>query len=68
VKEYEATEAAAGRQPNMDRAVDYVLDKFPSATRDRVRGFYTDAVGQKGRGRPRKSRVAILRILTAIFT
>jgi hypothetical protein len=56
VEEYKQAEAAAGRQPNMDRAVDYVLAEFQRAGRTRVRGFYTIAVGQKTRGRPRKSR------------
>ena len=56
VKDYETAEATEGRQPNMDRAVKYVLTRFQRAGRTRVRGFYTKTVGQKGRGRPPKSR------------
>jgi hypothetical protein len=56
VEKYKRAEAVAGRQPNMDRAVDYVLIEFKRAGRDRVREIYRNVIGRKERGRPSKSR------------
>lgn len=56
LRDYADLEKDRSRSTNMDRAVAFVLARFPLAGRDRVRYVYRDEVGHKQRGRPGKSR------------
>jgi hypothetical protein len=55
MKRYLASESAAGRFANMDRAVSSIKEQFPRASRTLLRETYRAEV-QQSRGRPRKNR------------
>jgi hypothetical protein len=52
VRDYQST--LGGGTPNMDDAVDFVLNRFPGAGRDRVRKIFRAVTGHRDRGRPKK--------------
>jgi hypothetical protein len=55
MKRYLTGEKAAEHSPNMDRAVSFVKEEFPGASRGLLRDVYRAEV-QQPRGRPRKNR------------
>jgi len=60
IEEYVRAEVAAGRNPNVNNAIKYVLsvERFPAADPDRVRRIYTAKVRQK-RGSPTMATIVL---------